>query len=177
MLFNNHLIFSLFCCVIFIKYININYNINLLILVIFCLLFSLLPDIDHINSFIGNKFKFISYYILKYFGHRTITHSFIILYLLYLFIFYFKFLYLFNISISIKYGIIIGYLSHILADMFTIRGVNIFWPFNFYFKFPFINLKNKKFEYFICIYLLFFSIFLENLFCILKILFKNIYMI
>ncbi len=177
MSFSNHLIFSLFCCVIFIKYLNINFNINLLNLIISCLFVSLLPDIDHNNSFIGSKFKYISYYIFKYFGHRNITHSFIFLYLLYIFIFHYKYLYYLNIDISVKYGIIIGYLSHILADMFTIKGVNIFWPLNFNFKFPFIYIKSKKLEYIVCIYLLFISIFWENLICILKILFKNIYII
>ncbi len=176
MSFNNHLIFSLFCCIIFIKYFCLKYNINLLILILFSLFSSLLPDIDHINSFIGNKFKNISYFIYKIFGHRTITHSLIILYLLYILIFNIKFLF-YNISISIKYGVFIGYLSHILADMLTIKGINFFWPFKIYFKFPYFNIKNRKLEYYICLFLLFLSIFLENIICILKILFKNIYLI
>ncbi len=176
MSFNNHLIFSLFCCIIFIKFFCLNYKINLFNLVIFSLFSSLLPDIDHINSFIGNKIKFISYFIYKYFGHRKITHSFIFIFFIYI-IFNFIFLYLFKIDISTKYGFFIGYFSHILADMLSIKGVNVFWPFKIYLKFPYFYISNKKLEYLICLYLLFFSIFFENLICILKNLFKYIYLI
>ncbi|MCI2285922.1 metal-dependent hydrolase [Colwellia sp. MSW7] len=38
---------------------------------------SLLPDLDHPDSTLGKRFKFISYPISALFGHRGITHSLI----------------------------------------------------------------------------------------------------
>ena len=38
-------------------------------------LFSLLPDIDHPESLIGRIFPFASKWLLRSYGHRTVTHS------------------------------------------------------------------------------------------------------
>ncbi|BBA85227.1 membrane protein [endosymbiont of Sipalinus gigas] len=91
-----------------------------------------LPDIDHPNSFIGSKIKFISKLINKKIGHRKFTHSLLILIILN---YYFKkIVNLYFTSNSLYYGMIIGYITHIILDLFTPMGVEILWPLNFKFK-------------------------------------------
>ncbi|QJC31068.1 metal-dependent hydrolase [Enterobacteriaceae endosymbiont of Macroplea mutica] len=120
----------------------------------------LLPDIDHPKSIIGNKFKYISYLCAKIFCHRGFTHSIGAIYSIILII---KIIST-NITlliIPIKLGIIIGYCSHICADMLTPSGVLLLWPLKQRFRIPII--KKKLFTenffcyiYFICsLYLLY----------------------
>ncbi len=174
MSFNNHLIFSLSFCIFFIKYFNFNnLKIDIWHIIFSSLLSSLLPDIDHFKSFVGNKIIFISYSIYNFFGHRNITHSLIFVILLYLFLF--NLVNLKFIPLDIKYGFILGYISHILSDMFTYRGVKLFWPFNIYIKLPlYLLFKNKKFEYYFCVIFFLLSLFLNSLLCILIIFIKKI---
>lgn len=86
---------------------------------IICSLSALVPDIDEPKSKLGNKLKIISYPIKIIFGHRTITHSLIGLILIsvvgYLFIPFYQF-------------IILGYLSHLIADLLSDYGIPIFYP-------------------------------------------------
>ena len=82
---------------------------------------SLLPDIDHPNSFCGSEFKSLAS-ALK---HRTITHSLffsVVIGLVGM---------LFNINIGI--GLFLGILSHIILDMIDINsyGVSLFAPMNY----------------------------------------------
>lgn len=82
---------------------------------------ALMPDIDHPSSKIG-KYNPLSYMINKCFGHRTLTHSFIGLFI-------------FNVIIcmlnfkSLLLGFNIGYISHLMLDMMTVSGVPIFYPY------------------------------------------------
>ncbi len=96
-----------------------------------CLIGSMFPDIDHPYSPIGKLFKPISTFIFEEYGHRKITHSIIGLILLSILLFDFF------IIIQIWYRInllpylfffIIGYLTHIVADMFTYSKLAILYP-------------------------------------------------
>ena len=88
---------------------------------------SLLPDIDHINSKAGRKLWFIAK-PLKLFGikHRGLTHS---LLGVVLFALLTRQL-LINgwINSLAWYGIMLGYLSHLIADMFNPQGIPLFYP-------------------------------------------------
>ncbi len=88
---------------------------------------SLLPDIDHAGSKTGRYFWFISK-PLKLFGikHRGFTHSIIGVLL---FSFLTKELIAFNwISTISWYGLIIGYVSHLVADMLNVQGLPLLYP-------------------------------------------------
>jgi inner membrane protein len=83
---------------------------------------SLLPDIDHPKSWFGSKVPFLSYPISAVFGHRGITHSFImVLSLIFL-------MWLYGTSFWLITPMVIGYLSHLGGDMITNSGVPLFWP-------------------------------------------------
>jgi inner membrane protein len=86
---------------------------------------SLLPDIDHKNSYIGQKVKTVSKAINKFAGHRKLFHA--------------PLMYLLIYSISIGMikdklflvgvkGLFLGIFSHLLLDSFTIGGLPWFYP-------------------------------------------------
>lgn len=113
---------------------------------------SLLPDIDHKNSYIGKKTKGVSKTINKLAGHRKLFHA--------------PFLYLLLYSLSVGAslqeliliglkGIFIGILSHLILDSFTIGGLPWFYPLSKK-KFSLGNIKtNSKLEEIFCGILLF----------------------
>jgi len=82
--------------------------------------FSLLPDLDKRQSYIGRLFPFISEPLDYYFGHRTVTHSLllqgIVAVLLYSFI-----------PFGWWLALICGLVSHTVSDMMTPHGVAWFW--------------------------------------------------
>lgn len=87
---------------------------------------ALLPDIDHKGSKIGRMFPFISYPLSQAFGHRTLTHSLTL----------FVPLFLIVTSVTTIYGyswigiaFLLGYFSHIVLDLFTPKGLLLFYPF------------------------------------------------
>lgn len=81
---------------------------------------ALLPDIDNPNTIIGKLLFPLSHYINKCYGHRTITHSFAAL----LLVFSAGLLGSLNISLSL----VVGYLSHLLLDMLNPSGIPLFYP-------------------------------------------------
>lgn len=83
---------------------------------------ALLPDIDHPQSYLGRKIRFLSNILYSTIGHRTFTHSFLFTFILGIIVSFFNY--------SLSTGLVIGILSHILLDMLTARGVSIFYPFN-----------------------------------------------
>ena len=86
---------------------------------------SILPDIDHKNSYIGRKAKTISKAINKFAGHRKMFHAplmYLLLYSISLGIINDKLL-----LVGIK-GLFLGVLSHLLLDSFTIGGLPWFYP-------------------------------------------------
>lgn len=94
---------------------------------------SLLPDIDHTNSFIGHKMKITSKVINKSCGHRGLTHSPIVQLIIALVL-----LNLGNsliglvglIYISFILGLLVGSFSHVILDSMTKAGVPLLYPFN-----------------------------------------------
>ncbi len=78
---------------------------------------SILPDIDHHNSFLGKTIPIFS----KVFKHRCFTHSLLFAFMLWL------------IEPFICYGILI----HIFFDLMTKNGVLLFYPSNKRVRFPF----------------------------------------
>ncbi|MFI4819193.1 MAG: metal-dependent hydrolase [Enterobacterales bacterium] len=120
------------------------------------LLTCLLPDIDHPKSFIGEKIKWLSKPLNKTLGHRGFTHS---LFILISFIFFFKINYFKKkyIPIDSFQSMILGYTSHIIADILTPSGVPIFWPFKWRLILPILN-SNKYKEKILCIFLFFFAL-------------------
>ncbi len=86
----------------------------------------LLPDIDHPKSFLGQRLKWISKPIARAFGHRGFTHSLLAVFAL-LATFYLKVPEGWFIPADALQGMVLGYLSHILADMLTPAGVPLLW--------------------------------------------------
>lgn len=83
---------------------------------------SLLPDIDHPKSWIGQRSRPLSTMIAAVLGHRGATHSaFAVLALVSL---------LLHAGYRQEYvfALAIGYLSHLGADMLTPRGLRLAWP-------------------------------------------------
>lgn len=83
---------------------------------------SIFPDICHTKSKIGNKIPIISFFVKLLFGHRTFTHSLLFVGLIsggLIFI---------DAPIHYMLAIIFGVLSHILLDMLTHRGVQLWYP-------------------------------------------------
>ncbi len=91
---------------------------------------ALLPDIDHPGSAVGRRVRVISVPLSAIFGHRGFTHSLLALG---------------GCLAALVMGgwgqmwvqpLVIGYLSHLLADMLTPSGVPLFWPYRRSFSFP-----------------------------------------
>jgi inner membrane protein len=74
----------------------------------------LFPDIDKMNSIIGRKFKIIGFF----FTHRGFFHS------IYPVLISAYILNFFNASIAIFFSL--GYILHLIEDMFTKSGIDLF---------------------------------------------------
>ncbi|MDE2799065.1 MAG: metal-dependent hydrolase [Gemmatimonadota bacterium] len=86
---------------------------------------SVLPDIDSPRSYIGRVLPFASIPIEKQWGHRTITHSLLCLLTLSVMIWP-----LLIWQIPCYAALILGYMSHIIADCATKSGVPLFYPYS-----------------------------------------------
>jgi len=87
------------------------------------LLGSLLPDIDSPKSALGRLLPFVSVPLEQRFGHRTLTHSLLALAGLGLLLLPLAFL-----RPGAYCALLLGYLSHLLADCATQSGVPLFYP-------------------------------------------------
>lgn len=83
---------------------------------------SLLPDIDHPKSKFGRLVPFLSYPISAMFGHRGITHSFFAI------IAASVVMYLYGAKMWFVSPLAIGYVSHLIGDVFTNSGAPLLWP-------------------------------------------------
>ncbi|CUX96408.1 metal-dependent hydrolase [Candidatus Doolittlea endobia] len=122
----------------------------------------LLPDIDHPKSFLGQKLQWLSIPIAKVFGHRGITHSFLAI--IGCSIFFSTDLLLrtiISLPVDFVYAMVVGYASHIIADMLTPAGIPLLWPYRRRFCVPILN-PNKYLE-------------LERIFCILTLICAFLY--
>lgn len=83
---------------------------------------SLLPDIDHPQSWVGRRAQPLSTVFAALLGHRGITHSAVAVVVL--------------VALLVHAGsrrgaasaLAVGYLSHLAADMLTPRGLRLAWP-------------------------------------------------
>ena len=126
-----------------------SYNIFYKVLLIFLYFYaahigSLFPDIDQRKSDISKSLPIIS----KLFGtkmrHRGFTHSLLFISILGLILGFIIFITDYNIiAISIAFGFLIGYISHLVLDLLTENGIEIFYPCKINFKLATINTGSK----------------------------------
>jgi inner membrane protein len=83
---------------------------------------SLLPDIDHPKSWVGRRTRPISTAIAATFSHRGITHSAIAVIGLTTLLLHAGYR---RAAVS---ALVVGYLSHLAADMLTPQGLRLAWP-------------------------------------------------
>lgn len=84
------------------------------------LLGAALPDIDHPESTVGRRVKWLSYPIRMVFGHRGITHSLLAV---------LGFAWVaFNFNSPFISWLGLGYLLHLLGDYLTNSGIPLFYP-------------------------------------------------
>lgn len=110
------------------------------ILVAAAVIGSLLPDIDTSTSIISSMLPFRGWPLCKI-RHRGFTHS--LLGALFVAGLAFWLLQMPNIFI----GLVVGYISHILADMVTPSGVQLLWPKRKRFRFGFNVTTGSTAEY------------------------------
>lgn len=122
------------------------------------LLTSLLPDIDHPKSVLGQRLRWLAIPIARAFGHRGFTHSLLAIA---------GGMALFQMDVPRSWPIpadalhamIIGYFSHLLADMLTPAGVPLLWPCRWRFRLPLLNSqKGNQLERVLCLCLVAFAI-------------------
>ncbi|CDL80881.1 metal-dependent hydrolase [Xenorhabdus szentirmaii] len=107
------------------------------------LLASLLPDIDHPHSTLGRLFRFISIPIAKLCGHRGFTHSLLAL-IVGITLFQTEMPSDWPIPTDFFHSMIIGYISHLIADMLTPAGIPLLWPLRLRFCIPILRGKERK---------------------------------
>lgn len=94
---------------------------------------SVIPDIDHPNSFIGKRFKVLSYGVNKVCGHRGLIHSPLFL-LIYSTVVMFLSVYFSGFAQILYYqfamGSSLGFFSHLLLDSLTVGGIPFMYPFS-----------------------------------------------
>lgn len=110
----------------------------------------LLPDIDHPKSFLGQRIPWIARPVARMFGHRGFTHSLLAVFAG-LTLFYLKIPDGWLLPADAIQGMVLGYLSHILADMLTPAGVPLLWPCRWRFRFPIVTTqKGNHLERIVC---------------------------
>ncbi len=102
---------------------DIHYEIPSLIVVAAA---SLLPDADYPKSYTGRMLGSLSHELNRFFGHRTFLHSWLAWFLVTLTLG--APLWWFFERPAPAVAVLVGYGSHILADMMTVGGVLFFWP-------------------------------------------------
>ncbi|MDM5316188.1 metal-dependent hydrolase [Fictibacillus sp. b24] len=103
---------------------------------------SLLPDLCHPGSYLGKKTSFLSKTISKTFGHRTITHSWIMILLLMMLPKWIDWRY----EDSLSMGLVVGVISHLILDAATSRGIQLLYPLPIRFRFPLYTKTGSKTE-------------------------------
>ncbi|MFO1420775.1 MAG: metal-dependent hydrolase [Candidatus Competibacteraceae bacterium] len=84
---------------------------------------SVLPDVDLPPARIGRLFWFVSVPLERRFGHRTLTHSALMLLAVALLVSP-----LWLAGPLYVWAVVGGYWSHLWLDMLNIRGIDLFWP-------------------------------------------------
>ena len=83
---------------------------------------SLLPDIDHPQSWVGRHVRPVSSVVAALLGHRGATHSLLAVAACGWFLFHD------GASLGFAAPLLVGYLSHLAGDLLTPRGLRLAWP-------------------------------------------------
>ena len=118
MIFRTHIIFSFFISLVLVKILGLK---NPILFTIILCLFGILPDIDSHKSKVGRKTKVLSHAINFIFSHRGLFHSVFIPLLFYLF-------FLLIDQKILGLAALLGYVSHLFLDSFTIVGIRPLYP-------------------------------------------------
>lgn len=112
---------------------NIKFSYLIILLIIyysFADIGSVFPDIDLKSSSISKSHPFLWRSLGKHFRHRGFTHSLLSIFILIICsLFLIKATYENEIIIISCCGFIIGYLSHIILDLFNSQGMELLFPF------------------------------------------------
>lgn len=104
------------------KFLSVSNEIELLVLFYSILIGSLFPDIDEPNSAIGRKSFIISHFLNIFFGHRTITHTLLVIIVCYSF----SFAFIGYIEVFLI-GLAIGIFVHCVGDMLVKETLSSFF--------------------------------------------------
>ena len=135
MLAPTHSAFGIFLTLVILAFFGVQWGLHWTI-ILFAVLGSIIPDIDHPRSVIGKIFYPVSCFLEDKFGHRTITHSiigWIIATLIFSIIIIIPSLVIGHWKLDILpwrwiAAFSISYFSHLILDMFNRRGAQMFWP-------------------------------------------------
>ena len=83
---------------------------------------ALMPDIDHPKSWMGKRIWPVSAVVSRIFGHRGLTHSLIAI------VACLALLFSTLLPTWISAPLVVGYLSHLAADLLTPGGLRLDWP-------------------------------------------------
>lgn len=83
---------------------------------------ALLPDIDHPKSWVGKRVRPVSNLFGAVFGHRGVTHSLLAV------VGCAVLLLRQDVPLAIIAPLVVGYLSHLAADLLTPAGLRLAWP-------------------------------------------------
>jgi inner membrane protein len=83
---------------------------------------ALLPDIDHPSSWVGRRVWVVSRPLAAMIGHRGVTHSLVAVFAC------LAFLRWQGVSRAVVDPLVVGYLSHLGADLMTTSGLRLAWP-------------------------------------------------
>ena len=126
MMFLSHLLFGILSGYVACNFLNCN---NPFLFVIIAAVSSSFPDIDHVNSKISRKLPPFAIVSKTFFAHRGFIHSLFPPLLLYLIIR--------SIDPLIATAVLVGYISHLMLDATTTRGIRPLAPLiKFRFKGP-----------------------------------------
>ncbi|NQT57443.1 MAG: metal-dependent hydrolase, partial [Bacteroidetes bacterium] len=137
MLAPTHSAFGIFLTLIVLSVFGVQFSLHWTI-ILFAILGSIIPDIDHPHSIIGRLFFLVSVPLERRYGHRTFTHSLmgwgIFSVLFTVIIGLISFIPQISIwgwsDLPIRWiaAFSISYFSHLILDMMNKRGVQMFWP-------------------------------------------------
>lgn len=105
---------------------------------------ALLPDLDTKKSYISKKWPYLAKFISKRCKHRGFTHSLLFVISLDILLRFIVYTGENNIIlICFSYGILLGCISHIVLDLFTYEGVDLFFPLGFNIRFSRMKTSSK----------------------------------
>jgi len=96
---------------------------NVIIFFLLVLLGSILPDLDEPQSKINQWTGIFGKIITFFFKHRGVLHS-LWMHIILFFVMWHYF------SLYYAKALFLGYIAHIIGDMITPRGVQLWWPFS-----------------------------------------------